>query len=299
MKGKTGIILVLLLGSVAAVQAQPVDDPEREALQIAAMEALISAPEERALPLARKVLDGDYSTELKARALFVLSQIDMPEAQEALVAAAKTGEGELREEAVRMIGINGSAAALAELGELYRGGDNELREAVLQAYLIADHADAVYDLTRAGRAVPDGQSRLARPPCPRQFGTRRGSRDGYGDARRCNRLRRTESAGRGPWPGHESTGTGIVLAGAVGERAGNSLSRRPAERARAAALAAQCVAVGSIMAMVMRTQPARKAVANSQPDTRRDGRGDRTRSRRAGGTATGGCRRMVRTKGFC
>lgn len=152
MTGKTGIILALLLGSVAAVQAQPVDT-EREALQIAAMEALISAPEERALPLARKVLDGNYSTELKARALFVLSQIDMPEAQEALVAAAKTGEGELREEAVRMIGINGSAAALAELGELYRGGDNELREAVLQAYLIADHADAVYELAvNAGSA---------------------------------------------------------------------------------------------------------------------------------------------------
>lgn len=152
MTRKTGIILALLLGSVAAVQAQPVD-PEREALQIAAMEALISAPEERALPLARKVLDGNYSTELKARALFVLSQIDMPEAQEALVAAAKTGEGELREEAVRMIGINGSAAALAELGELYRGGDNELREAVLQAYLIADHADAVYELAvNAGSA---------------------------------------------------------------------------------------------------------------------------------------------------
>jgi HEAT repeat protein len=150
--GKTGIILALLLGGVAAVQAQPVDT-EREALQIAAMEALISAPEERALPLARKVLDGNYSTELKARALFVLSQIDMPEAQEALVAAAKTGEGELREEAVRMIGINGSAAALAELGELYRDGDNELREAVLQAYLIADHADAVYELAvNAGSA---------------------------------------------------------------------------------------------------------------------------------------------------
>lgn len=152
MTGKTGIILALLLGSVAAVQAQPVDT-EREALQIAAMEALISAPEERALPLARKVLDGNYSTELKARALFVLSQIDMPEAQEALVAAARTGEGELREEAVRMIGINGSAAALAELGELYRDGDNELREAVLQAYLIADHADAVYELAvNAGSA---------------------------------------------------------------------------------------------------------------------------------------------------
>ena len=42
---------------VAAAQAQPVDT-EREALQIAAMEALISAPEERALPLARKVLEA-------------------------------------------------------------------------------------------------------------------------------------------------------------------------------------------------------------------------------------------------
>jgi HEAT repeat protein len=157
MTGKTGIILALLLGSVAAARAQPVDT-EREALQIAAMEALISAPEERALPLARKVLDGNYSTELKARALFVLSQIDRPEAQEALVAAAKTGEGDLREEAVRMIGINGSAAALAELGELYRGGDHELREAVLQAYLIADDADAVYELAANAASAEEFES---------------------------------------------------------------------------------------------------------------------------------------------
>ncbi|HEX5787178.1 MAG TPA: HEAT repeat domain-containing protein [Woeseiaceae bacterium] len=138
-------IAALLLVTAGALHAQA-GDPDQEALQRAAMDALIAAPAERALPLARKVLEGDYSEALKERALFVLSQIDMPEAREALVAAARTGEGELRREAVRMIGIGGDEAALDELKTLYAGGDAEMRESVLEAYLIAGDEDAVYDL---------------------------------------------------------------------------------------------------------------------------------------------------------
>ena len=138
-------IALLLLAAAGAVHAQAAD-ADQEALQRAAMDALIAAPPERALPLARKVLEGDYSEPLKERALFILSQIDMPEAREALVAAARTGEGDLRHEAVRMIGIGGDEAALAELRSLYAGGDAGLRESVLEAYLIAGDEDAVYDL---------------------------------------------------------------------------------------------------------------------------------------------------------
>ena len=143
------LAVVALLGCYATAGAQapaPAADPDREELQIAALEALASAPPERALPLAKKVLAGTHSEEVKERALFVLSQIDLPEAQQMLAEFAQSGEGELRYEAIRMIGIGGDPAALAELGSLYASNDEELREAVLEAYLIADDADAVYEL---------------------------------------------------------------------------------------------------------------------------------------------------------
>ena len=46
----------------------------------------MAQPPERALPIIKKVLAGPQTTLVKQRALFVLSQIDSPEAQEILVA---------------------------------------------------------------------------------------------------------------------------------------------------------------------------------------------------------------------
>jgi len=137
-------VSAVLLASGAAHPQDAGDDTEQ--LKIAALEALISAPEERALPLAEKALRGNHSDEVKSRALFVLSQIDRPEAHELLLETAQREDGELRFEAVRMIGIGGNADALGQLGTLYAGGDSELREAVLEAYLIAGDSAAVLEL---------------------------------------------------------------------------------------------------------------------------------------------------------
>ncbi|HEX2138590.1 MAG TPA: hypothetical protein VHG33_02640, partial [Woeseiaceae bacterium] len=57
---------------------------------------------------------------------------------------AASADGPLRYEAIRMIGIGGGPEALAGLSELYAGGDPETKEAVLEAYLIADDKEAVY-----------------------------------------------------------------------------------------------------------------------------------------------------------
>ena len=61
----------------------PTDDEE---LAIAALEGLMAQPSERALPILKKVLAGSQSTLVKRRALFVLSQIDGPEARDILTA---------------------------------------------------------------------------------------------------------------------------------------------------------------------------------------------------------------------
>jgi HEAT repeat protein len=146
MRRKTPYFFGLLLVGIGATANAQGTDKDREELQMAAMEALIAAPDDRALPLASKVLNGNYSDELKERALFVLSQIDRKEAQDALLTAARSDSGELRFEAVRMIGIGGDAESLAALRSIYAGGDKELRKAVLEAYLIADDPQAVYEI---------------------------------------------------------------------------------------------------------------------------------------------------------
>ena len=136
--------LLVFVGGVSIAQSDTTDDVEE--LKIAALEALMSAPAERALPLLTKVLAGNNSDEVKERALFVLSQIDLPEAQALLLETVQQGSGELRLEAIRMIGIGGQPEALSGLAEMYKTGDGDVREAVLEAYLIADDSNAVYEL---------------------------------------------------------------------------------------------------------------------------------------------------------
>ena len=82
------------------------------------------------------------------------SPIDLPEAHEQLLDLARTGEGELRAEAIRMIGIGGNTRALAGLAELYSSGDEDVREAILDAYMIAGDTDAVYQIA-ANATNPD------------------------------------------------------------------------------------------------------------------------------------------------
>lgn len=139
------LLLAMSAGTAAQTENAPaVEDPEE--LKIAAVEALMSAPPERALSILTKVLTGDGSDELKESALFVVSQIDLPEAQALLLETARSVDSSLRQEAIRMIGIGGGPEALAGLSELYAGGDAETKEAVLEAYLIADDEDAVYQI---------------------------------------------------------------------------------------------------------------------------------------------------------
>src|SRR5262245_52196501 len=132
---------ILSIGSIALAQ-----NDDTESLKLEALKALMSAPPERALPIVAKVLKGNGSDELKKQALFVLGQIDLPEARTLLLETARTGDVQLRREAIRAIGIGGDPSALAELGTIYSGGDEDTKDAVLEAYLIADYRKGVYDI---------------------------------------------------------------------------------------------------------------------------------------------------------
>ena len=146
---KPSLMLVALL-ALSSVAAQDSDNPDsdydRDDLKLIALEALMSAPSDKALPIVIRLLDSDESDEIKEHALFILSQINRPEAHAKLMEIAQRGTGETRLEAIRMIGIGGNDEALAGLRTMYNSGDDDVREAVLEAYLIAGDEAAVYEL---------------------------------------------------------------------------------------------------------------------------------------------------------
>ena len=150
------IIAVLALFATSNALAQA-DAPRTDAeeLKLAALEALLSAPPERALPLVTKVLDGSSSDEVKARALFVLSQIDEPEAQARLAEVVHSSSGRLQWEAIRMVGIGGDPDALASLQGLYNDGDENVRRAVLEAFVIADNTEGIYHIAVNAQSEED------------------------------------------------------------------------------------------------------------------------------------------------
>jgi HEAT repeat protein len=139
------LITAALLLSTPSIAQSDVSDVSEE-LKIAAVEALIAAPADKALPLVTKVLEGNHSNEVKERALFVLSQIDRPEAQSTLLKVARENQNDLGLEAVRMIGISGNEESLASLASIYENGNSEAREAVLEAYMIAGDKQSVFNI---------------------------------------------------------------------------------------------------------------------------------------------------------
>ena len=147
---KLSVTLLLAFSAQAAAQTD-----DNEELKIAALEALITAPPERAMPLASRVLEGNHSDEVKERALFILSQIDHPDARRMLLNTVENGDGEIQLEAIRMIGIGGDDEALSALTAVYESGDEDVREAVLEAYLIAGRSEAVLMLAESATNEED------------------------------------------------------------------------------------------------------------------------------------------------
>lgn len=129
---------------------------EEESLALAALEGLVAQPSERSLPILQRVLKGTQSTLVKERALFVVSQIDKPEAHQILLDYARTPQNPLRGEAIRMIGIGGKAATLSALKEIYDTGDARIKREVLQAWLIAGRKSEVYQV--AANAQNDAEA---------------------------------------------------------------------------------------------------------------------------------------------
>jgi HEAT repeat protein len=169
MKLLSTTLLMLLLAATAQAQTQAQapkpqttrDTPtENEELAIAALEGLMAQPSDRSLPILKKVLAGSQSTLVKRRALFVLSQVDSPEARDILLQTARSSNAELRQEAIRSLGIGGDPKALDALRQIYDSGDAEAKQSVLQAWLIAGRKDAVYEVAANAKSEEEASEAI-------------------------------------------------------------------------------------------------------------------------------------------
>jgi HEAT repeat protein len=154
------ILTALLLAASGVTFAQK--PTEQEELALAAMEGLMSQPPERALPIVKKVLAGTQTTLIKQRALFVLSQIDSPEAGEILLQTSRSTDPALRREAIRSIGIGGNDKSLAGLLEVYKAGDDEVKKEVLEAWMIADRKEEIYQAALNAKSEDEASEAIRR-----------------------------------------------------------------------------------------------------------------------------------------
>ena len=120
-------------------------DTSDEELADIAVEGLMNAPPERALPLLKKVLQSQHSQKTKKRALFVLSQLGTDPALDVVIDTAKTSpDPELRAEAIRMLGVSGEDRAINRLREIYANSkDAHEKRQIIEAWLVADRKDLV------------------------------------------------------------------------------------------------------------------------------------------------------------
>jgi HEAT repeat protein len=130
-----------LEGDVRRSTGQAVS-PETQAdedLKIMAINALQHQDPERAVPMLEKLLAGNNSPKVKARALFVLAQINSPAARQTLAKIAR-GEGhpDLQRRAIHYLGIHGGRESRALLADIYKStSDVDAKRRILHAFMVS------------------------------------------------------------------------------------------------------------------------------------------------------------------
>jgi hypothetical protein len=144
-----GILETELRG--AAVNPEKVTDEEEKVM---ALNALMMADPDKAVPLLDKIIKGNYSPRLKDKALFVLSQSGSDQAQQILFSLAKeNGNPELQKRAIRYLGMNGNGRNRAVLKEIYNGtSDASVKKMVFQGWLMSGDRENVLAAARTEKS---------------------------------------------------------------------------------------------------------------------------------------------------
>ena len=127
--------------------------PEQETnedLKLMAINSLMNADAERAIPLVEGVLKGSAAPAVKDRALFVLSQSKSPRAQQSLSDFAKGGGNpDLQLRAIQYVGMSGTKEAQQQLVSIYASSsDSRVKNSIIQSLFIAHANDALMNIAK-------------------------------------------------------------------------------------------------------------------------------------------------------
>jgi len=134
------------------VRPESVPDDE---VKLVALNSLMRADEQRAMPTIDKMLRGTGSPKLKERALFVLAQSGTPQARQIVVDIAKGGGNpDLQARAVTYLGALGGVETRQALPEIYKASTSvEVKRSILRAFMAAGGRAPLLDVAKTEQSA--------------------------------------------------------------------------------------------------------------------------------------------------
>jgi hypothetical protein len=125
-----------------------------EDIKLMALNALMNADPERAIPQIEAVLKGNSSPRVKDRALFVLTQNRSARAQQIISDYAKgAGNPDLQMRAIRYVGMSGTPNVAQQLAGYYAGSnDVAVKKQIIQSLMISqgkEGKDVLFNLAKS------------------------------------------------------------------------------------------------------------------------------------------------------
>lgn len=123
---------------------------EDDELKLYAINALMNRPSDKAVSLLANIIQGDVSRKLAKRALFVLSQMNKPEAFELIRTTATDDTKPVQQlEAIKVLGLSHSKKAVEVLQDIYKSSNNEeVRYRILKSFMVANAKTALLNVAR-------------------------------------------------------------------------------------------------------------------------------------------------------
>ncbi len=115
---------------------------------------------DRVVPLLTDILTGDDADDVRDQAVFAISQMDLPEATEALIDAARNGPRSIRKDAIFWLGQKASERAVEALGDMVQDEtDAEVQKQAVFAISQLPDDDGVPLLIEIARTHPTAKVR--------------------------------------------------------------------------------------------------------------------------------------------
>ncbi len=121
-----------------------------EELKLIALNSLMQADPNKALPILQKLLASNNSEKVKERALFVLTQTSSPEGRKILSDMARNSSNpELQMKAIRYMGLMGNRDSRSELASIYSASsDVRLKREILRSFMQSGSRDFLLNAAR-------------------------------------------------------------------------------------------------------------------------------------------------------